>query len=207
MTANVKSLWRAAGAIAAVASGLLWAGCKYGEVVVVQPAAKGSGALTLTIQPDGEDAAVAQQLGWGTAIPGADVTIAPGDGDTAVGPVIATLVSDSAGKVSVPDLPDGKYFVAVHRLLTDAEMARLTLGEDAIGFMTQAVVDRGSVMLPVPASHRRSIVISEWSFFGEGIPGVGGYNWGGYLELANNSDTTVYLDGLVIGSGYAQAED
>ncbi len=204
---SVRSLGRKAGGIAAVVSALLCAGCEYGEVVVVQPAAKGSGALTLSLQVDGEDAAVAQQLGWSAGIPGADVTIAPGAGDTAVGPAIATLVSDSAGKVSVPDLPDGKYFVQVHRLLTDAEMARLAPGSDAIGFMAQTVVDRGSVMLPVPASHRRSIVISEWSYFSEPIPGVANYIYGGYLELANNSDSTVYLDGLVIGEGYAQWGD
>ncbi len=181
--------------------------CDYGEVVVVQPAAKGSGALTLSIQADGEDAAVAQALGWSAGIPSAEVTIIAGAGDTAVGPPIATLVTDSAGQVSIPDLPDGKYFIRVHRLLSDAEVARLAPGEDAVGFMTQTVVDRGSVKLPVPASHRRSIVISEWSFFDELVPGVGGYDYGGYLELANNSDTTIYLDGLVVGSGYAQAYD
>ncbi len=189
------------------AAALLCGTCNYGEVVVVQPAAKGSGALTLSVQVDGEDAAVAQALGWTAGIPGAEVTIAPGAGDTAVGPAIAALVTDSAGQVSIPDLPDGKYFVQVHRLLSDAEMARLAPDQDAVGFMTQTVVDRGSVMLPAPASHRRSIVISEWSFFGEAIPGVGGYDYGGYLELANNSDTTVYLDGLVVGKAYAQWGD
>ncbi len=206
-TSAVHRLRGVAALAIAVAAFAVCGTCKYGEVVVVQPAAKGSGALTISIQPDGGDAAISQALGWGAGIPGADVTIAPGAGDTAVGPAIATLVSDSAGKVSVPDLPDDKYFVQVRRLLTDAEMARLAPGQDAIGFMTQTVVVRGSVMLPVPASHRRSIVISEWSFFGQAIPGVGGYDYGGYLELTNNSDTTVYLDGLIIGEGYAQAAD
>ncbi len=176
--------------------------CDYGDVVVVQPAAKGSGALVLSIQVDGEDAAVASQLGWTAGIPGAAVTIASGGGDTAVGAPLATLVADSEGQVSVPDLPDGKYFVQVHRLLSDAEMARLAPGEDVVGFMTQTVVNRGSVMLPVPASHRHSIVISEWSFYAETIPNTDHWQYGGYLELANNSDTTVYLDGLLIGLGH-----
>ena len=201
VTGGVRALVRAAGVIAAAGVAALSTTCKYGEVTVVQPAAKGSGALVLSIQTDGEDAAVAQQLGWSAGIPGADVTIAPGDGDTAVGPPIATLVTDSAGKVSVADLPDGKYFVQVRRLLTSAELAQLAPGEDAVGFMTQTVLDRGSASLSVPASHRRSIVISEWSFVPLAIPNVGGYTYGGYLELANNSDTTVYLDGLVVGSG------
>jgi hypothetical protein len=191
----------------ATAVAALSATCKYGEVVVVEPAATGHGALRLSIQPDGEDAAVARELGWTSGIPGAEVTITAGGGDTAVGPPLATLVTDSGAQVSVPDLPDGKYFVQVHRLLTPAETARLAAGEDVVGFMAQAVVDRGSTTVYVPASHRRSIVISEWSFFPEAIPNVGGYEYGGYLELTNNSDTTVYLDGLVIGEAYGQAED
>jgi hypothetical protein len=193
--------------LALVAALLACATCNYGEVTVVQPAAAGHGPLTLSIQVDPEDSAIARELGWSGGIPGADVTITAGGGDTAVGPPIATLVTDSAGKVSVPDLPDGKYFVAVRRLLTAAETVRLPPGEDVVGFMTQTVVDRGRTIVSVPASHRRSIVISEWSFFGEGIPGVGGYDYGGYLELENNSDTTVYLDGLVIGSAYTQATE
>jgi hypothetical protein len=58
------------------------------------------------------------------------------------------------------------------------------------------------VTLTVPGSHRRSVVISEASNFPLWDPVTfsgGNYTLGGYLELANNSDTTVYLDGLVIG--------
>lgn len=183
---------------------ILVVACTYGEIVVLEPAAAGHGTLALTILSDPEDTAVAREVGWSTGIPGAEVIITAGGGDTAVGPPVATLVTDSAGRVSVPDLPDGKYFVQVRRLLTAAESARLAPTEDVVGFMTQTVVERGTATVSVPASRRRSIVISEWSFFGEGIPGLMGYDLGGYLELANNSDTTVYLDGLVVGSGYEQ---
>jgi len=195
---------RRLGGAAALIAALLCLTCNYGDVTVIEPAAKGSGALTLTIQPDPEDTAVAHAVGWSAGIPGADVTITAGGGDTAVGPPVAVLQTDAAGKVNVPDLPDGKYFVAVRRLLTPTEVARLAPAQEVVGFMTQTVVDRGSSTVAVPASRRRSIVISEWSFFGEAIPGVGGYDYGGYLELANNADTTVYLDGLVIGSAYSQ---
>ena len=185
----------------------LCATCNYGEVVVVEPAATGHGPLTLSFQVDGEDSAVARELGWTASIPGASITITAGGGDPAVGPPVAVLQTDSAGRVSVPDLADGNFFVGVRRLLTAAEASRLAPTEDVVGFMAQTVVSRGSSAILVPASRRHSLVISEWSFFGEPIPGVGGYNFGGYIELANNSDTTVYLDGLVIGQGYAQAAD
>jgi len=190
------------------AAGLLfcWT-CNYGEVRVVEPAAKGQGTLTLGIQPDPEDAAVARELGWGAAIPGAEVTVSPGNADTATGPPIAVLQTDSAGAANVPDLPDGQYLVEVRRLLTAAEAARLTAGEDVIGFFAKTVVKRGRVTIPTPASRRHSLVISEWAFFSEQVPGVGSYDFGGYLELANNSDTTVYLDGLVIGEAYSQSSE
>jgi hypothetical protein len=116
---------------------------------------------------------------------------------------VAVLQTDSAGLASISDLPDGTYLVELRRLLNANEMARLGSGEDVVGFIARELVTRGGDTLRVPASHRRSVVISEWAFqpLWAG-PGVGWYSFGGYLELANNSDTTVYLDGLVIGEGF-----
>jgi hypothetical protein len=179
--------------------------CTHGEITVVEPGAKPPGAaLTLTILP-GESQAAAE-LGWKAGLPGAEVIIAPSvkprpdtPGDTATGPALDTLMTDSAGQVSVADLAPGWYYVEVRRWVTDAERARLAPGEDLIGFMTQKVLELGSDTLYVPGSHRQSLVISEWSYYPEYIPGACCYYFGGYLELANNADTTVYLDGLVIG--------
>ena len=199
-------------ASAAAAALLVCAACNYGDVRVVEPAAKGQGTLTLSIQPDPEDTAVVRELGWSAGIPGAEVTVSPGNADTATGAPLGVFQTDSTGTVKVPDLPDGSYFVAVRRLLTSAEVTRLAPTEDVIGFITQTVIKsaqgKGAVVVLVPTSRRRSIVISEWSHFEEWIPGVGGgYVYSGYTELANNSDTTVYLDGLVIGEGFIQPVD
>ena len=191
---------RRAAHFALVATGLLLCTtCNYGEVTVVEPAAKTRGALTLSIQPDPEDSAVARELGWTSGIPGAEVTVSPGAGDTATGPPVATLESDASGAAGVPDLPDTTYLVEVRRLLTAAETARLAPGEDVIGAFAKVVVKRGSTIVQAPTSRRHSVVISEWSF-------MNAYAYDGYLELANNSDTTVYLDGLVIGLGFATAD-
>jgi hypothetical protein len=194
---------------ALVAAGILsCTTCDYGEVVVVAPAAVGHGPLTLSIQASPEDSAVARELGWSRGIPGAEVTVSPAN-DTATGPPIAVLQTDSTGAASVSDLPDGQYHVEVRRHLTAAEMAAVVPAEDVNGFFGQAVVKRGPITLQVPASRRHSLVISEWSFNGEydRKNKWGDYNFGGYLELANNSDTTVYLDGLVVGMAYAQASE
>ncbi len=190
--------------------------CTHGEITVVEPAAQGpNDTLALTILPDGEDAAAAAALGWSAGIPGAEVIIAPsvrprpmGAGDTATGPPFDTLTTDSTGRVSVPDLPPGWYYVEAHRWLTPAEQAKLAPGSDLIGFMTQKTVERSPATLSVPGSHRRSIVISEVSNIPQWLGGNSLDSWtlGGYLELTNNSDTTVYLDGLVIGLMGADCE-
>jgi len=181
--------------------------CIHGETTVVEPGAQGpSSTLSLTILP-GETQAAAE-LGWQVGIPGAQVIIAPsaepkgwGAGDTAVGPPIDTVMTDSAGHVSIPNLAPGWYYVEVRRWLSDSERARLAPGADLIGFMTQKTVERGRDTVYVPESHRRSIVISEVSNFPQWLGGNSSdsYSLGGYVELTNNADTTVYLDGLIIG--------
>jgi hypothetical protein len=194
---------RRAARFAQVAAGLLLCGaCNYGEIVVVQPAAKAHGPLTISVLPDPEDSAPARELGFSAGIPDAEVTVSAADADTAAGPPIAVVQTDDAGTATLPDVTDGNYLVEVRRLLTAAESARLAPSEDVVGFMAKTVVPRGSVTVPTPASRRHSVVISEWSFEETFIPMVGWYEFGGYLELANNADTTVYLDGLVIGEGF-----
>ncbi len=201
----------------AVATGLLaCVACTHGEITVIEPAAQGpNDTLALTFLPDGEDAAPAAALGWTSGIPGAEVIIAPsvkpramGAGDTATGPPFDTLMTDSAGRVSVPDLPPGWYYVEVRRWLTDAERGKLAPGADVIGFATQQTLERGADTVTVPGSHRRSIVISELSNFAQWLGGnsLDSYTLSDFLELTNNSDTTVYLDGLVIGLMSANCE-
>jgi len=213
VTTVVRGWIRAAGLFSAIAGAVVSATCNYGEVTVVEPAAKGpSDTLSLTILPGEAQAAAA--LGWKAGIPGAEVIIAPsvkpnpdGPGDTATGPPIATLVADSAGHISVPELPAGWYYVEVRRWLSDSERARLAPGEDLVGFMTQVAVQRGSDTVYVPGSHRHSLILSEVSEEVEYVPGAGCcYGYGGYLELANNADTTVYLDGLVLALFQADGE-
>ena len=50
------------------------------------------------------------------------------------------------------------------------------------------------------ASRRRSLVISElFGYTGSTVP----YNWGSYLEIFNASDSTTYLDGVVLAATWA----
>jgi hypothetical protein len=98
----------------------------------------------------------------------------------------------------------GQYIIAASRWLTDQERAQLPAGDDALGFAakrTMRIGVPGSARVDVPASRRKSLVISEWAFHQHG------YEYGGFLELYNNADTTVYLDGILIARGFELAYD
>ncbi len=95
------------------------------------------------------------------------------------------------------------YWVAVKQ--EDPLLQVLGGGEKVLGSTA------GSVEVPVPLSppHRGLIVISE-VYMQEPRPWeIGGayYTYGHYLELANNADETIYLDGMLVGTAYTWWED
>nr|MBA3406006.1 DUF4876 domain-containing protein [Gemmatimonadaceae bacterium] len=167
----------------------------------------GSADFTLTIRPDPEDAGVAQQLGWAAGIPGAEVSIA----QAGFGGSGQTFTTSATGTVAITGIQSGSYRVSVRRLLSGAEITRLGTAGDAVAFVGESEISvsssSGSATINVPASRRRSLVISEFSFRSRYIPGGSTYLFGGFLELYNNSDTTVYLDGVLIADAYATVQE
>jgi hypothetical protein len=171
-----------------------------GETTLLTPHGASLSELTLTFLPDSEDLASATALGWQAALPAMSVTVTPADSSTAP----QQLTSSPTGTVTLRDLADGDYVIDASRWLTDAERRQLPAGDDALGFATRATIWIGaasSAVVYVPASHRKSLVISEWSF------NFHGYTFGGFLELHNNADTTVYLDGMLLARGFELAYD
>ena len=181
--------------------------CGGGERKIVEPPPTGSADFTLTVRPDPEDVGVAQQLGWTAGIPGAEVTVAQAGFDGSG----QTFTTSASGTVSIKALQSGKYHVSVRRLFNSAEIQKLAAGSDAVAFVGQSDLSvsssSGSATINIQASYRRSLIISEWSFVGRNIPGSAGYLFGGFLELYNNSDNTVYLDGVLVADAYHQAID
>ncbi len=179
------------------------AGCGGGDRNVVEPPLPPPTDFTLTVRPHPEDAAVAQQLGWSGGIPGAEVTITPSEGGGGGG---QRLTTGADGTVKLDALAPGSYRVTARRMFTPSELGKLGAGSDAVAFVGEDEVGVGSntrtATLTLPASRRRSLVISEWSFNLWQSPTSDSYTFGGFLELYNNSDTTVYLDGVLIGNGY-----
>jgi hypothetical protein len=175
--------------------------CSGGERTVVEPPPPTTAVLTLTIQPDLDDADIAQQLGWTTGIPSAEVNITPAD--TSVG--TRSFTTNTSGVANLGELKAGKYIVGVRRLLTSPELSKLSGAPGVVGFVSMDTIDNSSgtssVTLNVPSSRRRSLVMNESSWrvgYDGGIP----YQDGGYFELYNNSDTTIYLDGITIGFAF-----
>lgn len=177
------------------------AGSCLGDVELLGPPQKPTGTYSLHFLADPEDANTAAALGWAEGLPALKVVITPRDSSA---PALELTSSDS-GRIAVPEFAAGEYIIDVQRWLTTAEKEQLTVTDDANGFAARLLLTARPGRLDtirVSASRTRSLVISEWAF-----NRAGGYQWGGYLELFNNSDTTIYLDGIVISRGFEVAHD
>ena len=181
--------------------------CGGGEQTIIDPPPVASSGFTLSVRADPADASVTAELGWATGVPGAVVVISPVDSSAPP----RSLVTGATGEVTIPDLPAGKYFVSARRVFTNLELQALAQVTDAAGFAGEGGIDVSPTLtvgsIQIPASRRRSLLISEWSFNSRNIPGSGTYHFGGYLELYNNSDSTIYLDGVLIAHAWSQLGD
>ena len=112
----------------------------------------------------------------------------------------------AAGTATLDQLAGGKYVVDGVRWLTDAERAQLPTGDDAVGFVTRVYLNTAAVGAEVAAqmvaSRRHGLVINEWDDLPLFDPKLGdAYFFSEYLGLYNNTDTTIYLDSLIVGGG------
>ena len=114
-----------------------------------------------------------------------------------------SATTDAEGNLQFTHLVPAVYQLAVERPLSATELALLA-PEDR-----EASIFAGGASLYVSpptsvsyvglvAARRGSIVISELYFHAPAVSGCGGCGtYGTYVELYNNSDTTIYLDGIV----------
>jgi hypothetical protein len=190
----------ASGWRSAVASLLLLSACAGGDVKIVEPPPTGGSTLTITITADAADAPAAQQLGWSAGIPGAEVRVAPADSTVSSSKL---YTSSSSGQVTLPDVKDGFYTIDVKRALSSQELAKLGAAPDVRGFVGKASIQISaaskSATVTIPASRRRSLIFNEVSWRVLCDIGTLCYYENGFMELYNNSDTTIYLDGITIG--------
>lgn len=178
--------------------------CLNGTELVTPPRVPPT-TFTLEFRPDSEDLATATALGWANGIPGVQVTLTSAD-TTSGGPRV--LQGSDSGTLVLEQLAGGRYVVDAVRWLTDAERAQLPAGDDAVGFVARVPLLTASssarISVALVASRRHGLVISE--FKGDLIAlrdAFEAYYYSGYLRLHNNGDSTIYLDGLILGSGFA----
>lgn len=186
---------------------LALAGCGGGSTDLITPPPPPPAGFQVRVQADPEDAATAQALGWAQGIPDAEIrlTLKEGGGSPRV------MRTDAAGVADFGQVPAGDYSAEVQRWLTAAERGTLPASDDANGwFAINAIRVAGAgsqATVSAPASRRRSLLVSEWAFNAAYNPSVGTYLYGGFLELYNNADTTVYLDGVILAEGYTHPYD
>jgi hypothetical protein len=163
--------------------------------------------LTVTVQVESPDSALAAAVGSpGGLLRNAVVTLRRQGQSGGV----STDSTGTAGTATFADLVPGSYVITVVRLLTSAETAGFRSTDvDVNAFGGGLVVDVGApttaATVEVAAGRRGSLVISELFAYSPkfGPQGITEYRFGMFLELYNNSDTTIYLDGKIIGEGLA----
>ena len=156
--------------------------------------------LNLTVRVAAVDSALAGLLGWTDGvIPGAPVT-----GLRLVGGQSLDATTDAQGRVSFSGILEGFYRVSVSRVLSEAERALLGPEHADKDILAGAEVIRVSapattVDLLATTKARAPLVISE--VFPATWLGTEDYRFGTFMEVYNNSDTTIYLGGKLLGSG------
>ena len=151
--------------------------------------------LAVTVRVAPEAAEVAQALGWAAGVPGAEVRAHRIGTDFAW----ETAITDERGDAYLPQLVSGRYRVAAYRPLTDEESAQAGVSALASGRILD-VGGAGTEQTMELVPNRTGLVISEVYAPGTGVPRWGfSYNFHMYFELYNNSDRTVFLDGLTFG--------
>ncbi len=153
--------------------------------------------LTVRVQLDPSDQALAATAG--VSVPGITVRLTRNGSNDAP----RTATTDANGSVRFDALLDGIYSASAERVLSATELQRLPVADrDASVFAAGATIvvsppTAATASMSLVAARRGTLVISEFfDYTGYPIP----YNWGTYLEVYNNSDTTVYLDGMYITS-------
>lgn len=164
--------------------------------------------LAVSVIVDPADSNVAKSLGWTGGVPTATVTIQRSGSAAST----QSATTDGAGVARFTGLLPGTWSVTAVRLLSSSDRTKLAAPDaDVNAFGGGASVDvsapSATATVATPAGRPGSLVISEL-FNGRPNGGQEGeYTTASYIELYNNSDTTIYLDGKIVGRGQVWVRD
>lgn len=156
---------------------------------------RGSMTVEVSVHPD--DAALASSIGLVRS--GLTVRITRNVSSEAP----RSAVTDGNGIAKFDSLLEGRYQISVDRPITASEATALAPENRDIGiFAAGTTVDYApptrTVGLQLVASRRGSLVVSEIVTW-RGNQTDLAYPWATYVEVYNASDTTIYLDGMLLG--------
>ena len=190
---SVPAVWLAAIALAAITA------CDTPGVTLVDPDVV-TGQDSVTFHVGLEDSVLAQALGWEDGVPGAEVQL-----HRVVDPFQPhILYTDSAGNAHISNLLPGLYKIAGYRVLSDDETGPTGGIVRAFGDgFKQRIGGTARVSLELATDRQGSLVVSE-VYYG-GLTHANDYYSANFTELYNNSDTTVYLDGMLWGYAFGRS--
>jgi hypothetical protein len=173
------------------------AGCD-ARVELVNPAASPRDAAVLTLAA--VDTALARRAGWIPGVPGTAVFTRLNND-----PTVMAFAADEEGLVS-SNLPAADYWVWAEKRPTAAELDAPVSAPLALGAGGRFQLQSGSRdTLRLRGQANGSLVISEFHYLWPPIsvaPPDGDYEYDWYIELYNDADTTIYLDGKIVGAGF-----
>ncbi len=166
--------------------------------------------LSMRVKLDSASLGLATVLGWTDGrIPDVEVILQRGGVITQRD----TLRTDKTGSAGVEKLVPGQYKAWASRSLTPAERAQAAAaGWDVrvLGGGDKFPITGGpqQAVLQLSTDRPGSLVISEWYFTSIQPPGTtSNYVFSGYVEIYNNSDSTIFLDGKIFGAGWGISFD
>ncbi len=178
--------------------------CDTPGVTLVDPDVAGDGDRGLTITVRLEDSTLARALGWSEGVPDAEVFLNRiGDEFDPI-----TLRTDSTGTAMLETMLHGQYRIAAIRVLREDETSPTGDVVRAFGDGLK-VYPAVLVELMLRMDQAGSLLISEMQGDGRFTPDAqySSYKWFHFFELYNNSDTTIYLDGMLWGQAFGIYRD
>lgn len=156
------------------------------------------GALTVSVGIDAADAGLASTAG----VTRAGLTVLLRRSASADVPRIA--ITNTTGVAQFDSLLEGQYEISVDRRLSAAEVAQLAPADREVGILAAGAVvsfapPSRQATLELVASRRGSLVLSEIMAW-QGDESVLAYPWATYYEVYNAADTTIFLDGILLGT-------
>lgn len=168
-----------------------------------EPGAVQRATLSVAVTLSGEDSVLAERIGSpGGTLREALVTIVR---ERSTDPAL-TAPTDESGIARFDSLLEGRYRVSALRVLTSDEIALLDTQDSDVkafggGSRYSVSAPSTAVVLRAFAGRAGSLVISEVYIGEPRLPSGEFYSIATYIELYNNSDTIIYLDGKVLVKG------